>query len=201
MLTTVLQAGGASTRMGQDKALMSFLGIPLIERLRDRLLTLNSEIKIICHDFSAYEHLGLPLFSDVLPGKGALGGLLTALTISETPYVGLIAADMPFASPQLLAHLLDQIQLSGDDAAIPSSPGGQEPFHAVYRRDTCLPLVVDAIERDLWRMRSWFDQARIKVLDPDETGKITGNPYTFLNLNTPEEFSEAEGLALKFGFL
>lgn len=201
MLTTVLQAGGASTRMGQDKALMSFLGIPLIERLRDRFLTLNSEIKIICNDFSAYGYLELPLFRDVLPGKGALGGLLTALTISETPYVGLIAADMPFASPQLLALLLDQIQLSGDDAAIPSSHGGLEPYHAVYRREICLPLVKDAIEQDLWRMRSWFDQARINILDPEETAGITGNPYTFLNLNTPQEFSEAEDLALKFTLL
>ena len=187
--------------MGQDKALMSFLGIPLIERLRDRLLTLNSEIKIICNDFSAYEYLELPLFSDVLPGKGPLGGLLTALKISETPYVGLIAADMPFASPQLLTLLLDQIQRSGDDAAIPSSHAGLEPFHAIYRRDTCLPFVKDAIERDLWRMRSWFDLARIKLLDPEETVEITGHPYTFLNLNTPEEFSEAEDLAMQFNLL
>jgi molybdopterin-guanine dinucleotide biosynthesis protein A len=156
--------------MGQDKALMPFLGIPLIERLKDRLQILGYEIKII---------------------------LLTALTISETPFVGLIAADMPFASPQLLTYLLERIQLSDADACLPSTQGGLEPLHAVYRRDTCLPLIRDAIQRDLWRMRSWHDQAKIEILDPVETFKITDSTYTFINLNTPEEFSAAEELAKK----
>lgn len=176
---------------------MPFLGIPLIERLKDRLQILGYEIKIICKENSGYAYLGLPLHADVLPGRGALGGLLTALTISETPFVGLIAADMPFASPQLLTYLLERIQLSDADACLPSTQGGLEPLHAVYRRDTCLPLIRDAIQRDLWRMRSWHDQAKIEILDPVETFKITDSTYTFINLNTPEEFSAAEELAKK----
>lgn len=201
MLTIVLQAGGKSTRMGKEKSLMPFLGIPLIERLRDRFLILNSEVRVICNDPAGYEYLGLPLHRDVLPGRGALGGLLTALTVSETPYVGLIAADMPFASPPLMAHLLEQIQLSGADAALPSTSRGMEPLHGLYRRSTCLSIVRDAISRDLWRMRSWHDQARIEILDPLETVEAAGSEYTFVNLNTPGEFSAAEELAVKFNLL
>ena len=197
MLTIVLQAGGLSTRMGRDKALMPFLGIPLIERLRDRLLILNREILIISNDFSGYEYLGLPLYKDVIPDRGALGGLLTALTISNTPFVGLIAADMPFASPQLLTHLLELIQYEEGDAALPSTKSSLEPLHGVYRCDTCLPLVKDAIKRDLWRMRSWHDQANILTLSPQKTTEVTGNTHTFTNLNTPEDFSAAEDLAKK----
>lgn len=201
MLTIVLQAGGKSTRMGTDKGLMPFLGIPLVERLRDRFLILNGEIRVICNDFSSYEFLGLPLHSDVLPDRGALGGLLTALTVSETPYVGLIAADMPFASPQLLAHLLEQIQLLGADAALPSSSHSMEPMHGLYRKSTCLSIVRDAISRGLWRMRSWHDQARVEILDPLETIEAAGSEYTFVNLNTPDEVSAAEELALRFNLL
>ena len=201
MLTIILQAGGLSSRMGRDKALMPFLGIPLIERLRDRLLILNSEIIIISNDFSGYEYLSLPLHRDLLPDRGALGGLLTALTISETPYVGLIAADMPFASPQLLTHLLDQIKHEEADAALPSTNSGLEPLPGVDRRDTCLPLVKAAIKRDMWRMRSWHDQAKILTLSPQKTTEVTGNNHTFINLNTPGEFSAAEELAKKLGLI
>lgn len=187
--------------MGEDKALMPFLGIPLVERLKDRFSILNVEIRIICNDFPGYEYLGLSLHRDVISGRGALGGLLTALTVAETAYVGLIAADMPFASPQLLVHLLERIQLSGADAVLPSSSGGLEPMHGVYRRETCLPLVEDAIAQDLWRMISWHDQARVEILDPQETSAVSGSPYTFMNINTREDFSTAEELAVKFNLL
>lgn len=187
--------------MGTDKTLMPFLGIPLIERLRDRFLVLNSEIRIICHEFSRYEYLGLPLHKDVIPDRGALGGLFTALSITETPFLGLIAGDMPFASPQLLATLLERIQLSGADATLPSTEGGLEPLHGVYRRDTCFPLVQDAIARDLWRMTSWHDQAEIEILDPQETAAASDSQFTFINLNTQKEFSAAEELAIKFNLL
>jgi molybdopterin-guanine dinucleotide biosynthesis protein A len=61
-----------------------------------------------------------------------------------------------------------------------------------------LPLVKEAIANDLWRMNAWHDQANITILDPDQTTKITGTQFTFVNLNTPEEFSQAEKLALQF---
>jgi len=195
MLTIVLQAGGKSTRMGGDKALMPFLGIPLIERLRDRFQILDSEIMVISNDFAGYEYLGLPLHKDVLPDRGALGGLFTALSAAKTEYVGLIAGDMPFASPQLLARLFEEIKSSGADAALPSTSGGLEPLHGLYRRATCKPLVQDAISRDLWRLNSWHDSADILILNPIQSAAAAGSEFTFLNLNTPEEFAAAEKIA------
>jgi hypothetical protein len=50
-------------------------------------------------------------------------------------------------------------------------------------------------------MRSWHDQAQIQTLDSQEVFKITGSEHTFLNLNTPEDFSAAEELAIKFDLL
>lgn len=187
--------------MGKDKALMPFHGIPLIERLRDRFTVLESEILVICNDFSGYEYLGLPLHKDIFPGRGALGGLLTALTITDTPYLGLIAADMPFASPQLLSLLIERIQRTGADAALPSTQRGIEPLHGVYQPKTCLPLVQQAIATDRWRMRSWHDQAEIEIVDPLETIQAAGSEHTFVNLNTPEEFTTAEEIALKYNLL
>jgi molybdopterin-guanine dinucleotide biosynthesis protein A len=195
MLSIILQAGGESSRMGRDKALLPFLGIPLIQRLRDRFQKEGAEILVITNDFSGYEDLGLPLSQDLIPGRGALGGLYTALSISSYPLVGLIAADMPFASPQLIHQLADLILTTDYDGIIPSTQNGIEPMHAVYRRETCLPPVKDALEAGLWRLISWHEQANILIIDPEETRLMTGNDYTFLNLNTPEEFKAAEELA------
>ncbi|HDD61074.1 MAG: hypothetical protein DRI65_09390 [Chloroflexota bacterium] len=196
MITVVLQAGGESTRMGKDKAFLPFLGIPLIRRLMDRFQQLNAEMLVITNNLPAYQEFGLPVFEDVHPGRGALGGLLTALSVANTPLVGLVAVDMPFASPQLIEFMADRVQRSNWDGMIPSTVNGIEPLHAVYRRKTCLTLVEEAIDQDLWRMKAWHKKANLKILDPDETLHITGSEHTFLNLNTPEEFNAAENIAL-----
>lgn len=182
--------------MGKDKALLPFLGIPLIKRLRDRFSDMGEELLVITNDFSGYQDLAVPLYKDIIPDRGALGGLYTALSISKNPLVGLIAADLPFASPALMAHLIKSLLTSNAQAAIPSTERGLEPLHAVYRRDTTLPLVKEAIDQNLWRMNDWFDQAEILILPPEETRKVTASKYTFLNLNTPKDLQKAEKLAL-----
>jgi molybdopterin-guanine dinucleotide biosynthesis protein A len=197
MISIVLQAGGKSTRMGKDKATLPFLDIPLINRLRDRFQDLGSELVVISNQLKGYEKLGVPIFQDLIPDRGALGGLYTALSIASQPLVGLIAADMPFADPDLLSYQKD-LMVDGDwDAVIPSTAQGIEPFHAVYRVKTCMPLVKRAIEKDLWKMVAWHDQAKIKILEQGITRKITGSDHTFLNLNTPDEFREAEKIAAR----
>ena len=195
MISIILQAGGKSSRMGKDKATIPFLGIPLIYRLRDRFDGLGTELLVITNDIRGYTKLGVPLFEDVIPERGALGGLYTALSIASQPLIGLIAADMPFANPNLIKLQIQIIQESGFDAVIPATDQGIEPFHSVYRVETCLPLVKEAIENDLWKMVSWHDSARIKILNPEVIREITGSDHTFLNLNTPEEFQAAEEIA------
>lgn len=195
MITIVLQAGGKSSRMGKDKALLPFLGTPLIKRLRDRFLDVGDELVVIANDFSGYQDLNLPLFKDLIPDRGALGGLFTALSVAKNPLVGLIAADLPFASPDLLVNLFEKLLLTGADGVIPNSENGLEPLHAVYRRETSLPLVKKAMDQDLWRMNAWFDQADILILSPEETQNLNSYKYTFMNLNTPEDFQQAEDLA------
>jgi molybdopterin-guanine dinucleotide biosynthesis protein A len=195
MISIVLQAGGKSSRMGTDKAILPFLGKPLIFRLRDRFLGFGSELLVITNNQTGYDELNIPIYKDLLPDRGALGGLFTALSIATQPFVGLIAADMPFADPDLLTYLFEVIRQDGWDAVLPSTSNGIEPLHALYRVESCLPLVKRAIDDDLWKMVSWHAQAQIKILDPVLTRKITRSKHTFFNLNTPEDFQEAESIA------
>ena len=91
MLTIVVQAGGESSRMGEDKALKTFLGRPLIQRVVERLTPIADEIIVTTNRPEAYGFLNLRLIPDIKPGRGALGGLYTAIASATHPIVAVIA--------------------------------------------------------------------------------------------------------------
>ncbi len=195
MLTISIQAGGKSSRMGQDKALMPFLGQTLIERIIARIATVADEIIITTNDPPSYRFLGLPLFTDIYPQRGALGGLHAALACASHPLVAVLACDMPFVSPKLI-NLQKQILLAENvDVVISSGAEGLEPLHSLYRRETCLPACESAILADQWKLISWFPQVRVRMLQPDEIRPYDPAGLVFWNLNTPEEFHRAEAIA------
>ncbi|MCX8063463.1 MAG: NTP transferase domain-containing protein, partial [Anaerolineales bacterium] len=78
MRSLVVQAGGESRRMGKDKALLPFLGKPLIQRILERLIPVVDEALVTTNHPERYGFLNVPLVGDVFPGRGALGGLYTA---------------------------------------------------------------------------------------------------------------------------
>ncbi len=195
MLSIVIQAGGQSRRMGQDKALMPFLGRPLIQRVADRLRPIADEVIVTTNRPEDYRFLGLPLFRDLRPGRGALGGLYTALSSATCDVVGVVACDMPFASAKLIETAGRLLVEAEADVVIPESGEGLEPLHAVYRRATCLPAIEAAIAADQWKLIAWFPQVRVRVLQPTEVRLLNPSGLAFWNLNTPEEFSRAEALS------
>jgi len=195
MLTLVIQAGGESRRMGADKALLPFLGQPLILRPLNRLAGLADEVLVTSNQAENYRFLGLTPIPDLVPGFGALGGLYTALSAAGHPYVAVVACDMPFASLELFAFELTLLREIGADAVIPRSDAGTEPFHAVYRRETCLPYIRAAIENGKRRVDAWFPQVFIRYLESTEIIAYDPDQHAFLNINTPEELMKAEDIA------
>ena len=195
MLSVVIQAGGESRRMGQDKGLLLLLGQPLIARVMARVASLADEVLVTTNHPEAYRFLGVPLFEDVYPGTGALGGLYTALTVARHPLVAVVACDMPFASPEILAAARQRLLEAEVDVVIPQSEDGYEPFHAVYRRDICLPAVKDALEAGERRLISWFPAVKVATLSPEEAFRLDPLKLAFWNLNTPDEFKQAEQMA------
>jgi molybdopterin-guanine dinucleotide biosynthesis protein A len=195
MLSVVIQAGGESRRMGQDKGLMLLLGQPLIARVMARVASLADEVLVTTNRPEAYRFLGVPLFEDIYPGMGALGGLYTALNAARHPLVAVVACDMPFASPDILAAARQRLLEAEVDVVIPQSEDGYEPFHAVYRRDICLPAVKDALDAGERRLISWFPAVKVATLSAEEVTRLDPLKLAFWNLNTPEELQQAEQMA------
>lgn len=174
---------------------MPFLGKPLITRPIERLRQMADEILVTTNRPEDYTFLGLPLFGDILPDAGALGGLYTALSVANQPFVAVIACDMPFVKAELLRAEFDLLQRESADVVVPRSLEGTEPFHAVYRRSTCLSAVQGALDRGERKMISWYPEVKVRIMEPAEISPIDPEFRSFLNLNRPDEFRRAEELA------
>jgi molybdopterin-guanine dinucleotide biosynthesis protein A len=191
-LSLAILAGGSSERMGQDKALKLFLGRPLIQRVRERLARLTEEIIVSTNQPDKYAFLGLPLYPDLLPNRGALGGLYTSLSVVHSPWMAAVACDMPFASLPLFEYERDLLLGENVDAVIPRGVHGTEPLHALYRRESCLPAIRSALDAGEWKLISWLSSVKVRYVLPAEIAEIDPPGLAFWNLNTPEEFIQAE---------
>ena len=194
MFTIAIQAGGESRRMGQDKGLMLFLGKPMVVRVLQQVAHLAGELLVTTNHPDSYRFLGVRLMPDLLPGHGALGGLFTALSAAHYPAVAVVACDMPFANAGLLAVAHELLWSSGSDVVIPRTDRGLEPFHALYRRETCLPAVKATLEAGKRRVDAWFPQVSVRYLSAVEMLPFDPQQLAFRNVNTPEELHQAETL-------
>jgi molybdopterin-guanine dinucleotide biosynthesis protein A len=206
-LTIVIQAGGESRRMGSPKALASFCGLPLICRGLKRLGGSADELIVTSNDQKSLDFLcgnvkfdnKLKMYSDVYDIRGALNGLYTALYYATNPYVGVVACDMVFPSAPLLLAERDALEKSGADVAVPVTSHGYEPFHAVYRRATCLPVVQAALLDGETRATSWYGKKKIYEFTPEMILEADQRGGAFVNVNTPEELSTMERRILDGG--
>jgi len=171
---------------------MPFRGEILLRRVMERLTGLAEEEIIICPGSKEYISLGIRIASDLYPGRGSLGGLYTALFTASQAAVAIVACDMPFVSSDLLSYQRDILFSENLDIVVPSSEKGLEPLHAIYRRDTCLPFVREALAAREQRLISWFKHVKVCILTTEELKPFNPRGVVFLNVNTPDEFTHAE---------
>ncbi len=198
-LTIVIQAGGESRRMGRSKATVPFLGEPLICRGINRLLPLADEFLITTNEPQNLEcvadlvDLGkVRLVTDAFEKRGALRGIYTAINAASKDYVALVACDMIFPSRNLIAAELEALMENGDDIAVPRTQFGYEPFHGVYRRNTCLPVVYEAANAGEIKATGWFDRVRVTDFTSEMIAEAEPRGGVFMNVNTPDELVVAE---------
>ena len=185
--------------MGSNKALKPFLGVPLIKRLAYRFESLGYPMMIVTNEPDAFQEFSVPTVVDVEPGHGELGGLLTALSVAKSEFIGLIACDMPFADPTLTAMEIAWAQSNPVDAVVPTTYLGYEPFHAVYRRESCLQHAGRYVSLGERKMTAWFDDAEILGLPIHQFDTHSEKSELFYNMNTPADWTYAEQIAKNKG--
>jgi molybdopterin-guanine dinucleotide biosynthesis protein A len=196
MLTIAIQAGGESRRMGRDKALVPLIGKPMIVHVYERVKSLADEVIVTTNRIPDYEFLGLPLYQDIVIGRGALGGLYTALKVAQNPIVAVLACDMPFANLDLFSAAYTRLVNEDLDAVIPRTENGLEPLHAVYRRHSCITAVEWALDSGEWKLISWLKKVKAATMEPKEIKIHDPEQVAFWNVNTEEDLKRAQELIL-----
>lgn len=186
--TLAVIAGGKSRRMGTDKAFVPLMGKPLLAHVLDRTASLGqSETILIANDREKFAAFGLPVYADVLPNCGALGGIYTALYTAKTPIVIMLACDLPFVSAPLLRHMLT-LTSPDIDAVVPYTADNPEPLYALYHK-TCLPTIYEHLQNGQLKASDIFNRVRVKAVD---TTPFDHDGATFTNINTPDDLARAE---------
>jgi molybdopterin-guanine dinucleotide biosynthesis protein A len=128
-------AGGRSTRMGQDKALLPWGGRPLLEVALDKLraLPLATAPRIAAARSDLSSHAGV--VADLHPGCGPLSGIEAALAASSRPLNVFLPVDVPLLPAQFLLWMLQRAQTTGALVTVPRINGWPQALCAVYHRD------------------------------------------------------------------
>lgn len=185
----VILAGGQSSRMGTNKALLPFEGTPLIERLARRLTAWFEQAVVVTNSPELYRFLGLEMASDRIPGLGPLGGLEAGLSLCRYDHAFFVACDMPFVDERFVRCLFS---LAPDhDVVVPRVGGEFEPMHAVYGVSR-LPFITRLLDQRRLKLLNVFDGARVRVVDDDEIRTFGDPERLFFNCNTPEDIERAK---------
>jgi molybdopterin-guanine dinucleotide biosynthesis protein A len=166
--------------MGRDKALLPFGDATMVEQIASQVAAAAGSATIVGHP-ERYRGLGYPVVEDFTPGCGPLGGVTTALRISEASWNLIVACDMPALTTKFLTMLLEEAERSGGDCLVPISPSGRlEPLCAVYHRGS-LDRLSGALDRNVLAMQDAVAGPRMVQWPIPETA-------FFRNINTPQDF-------------
>lgn len=190
--TVAIIAGGKSSRMGTDKSFVEIGGKPVIEHLIQRVTDIGqAETLLITNRPDEYAHLNLPMVGDVLPDKGSLGGIYTAIYYSQNPYTLTLACDMPFVSADLLKYMLSL--RDGFDVVVPRVDQYPQGLHAVYGK-ACLDPIRQRLDADRLKVMGFYEAVHVRYIDEPEYQPFDPKGLSFFNINTPEELEQARQL-------
>jgi molybdopterin-guanine dinucleotide biosynthesis protein A len=184
-VTGVILAGGQSSRMGSNKALLPYRGGRFIESIHQTMSALFNDVLLVTNTPEQYEFLPCHKVADIYQGMGALAGLHAGLSHSRTEQIFVVACDMPYLNTDLIRALLARRHQA--DVVIPESAHGLEPLHAVYSR-SCLPYVQAALLSGRRRIISFFPQVNVLRFEQTRLTAIDPQACSFSNINTPAEY-------------
>lgn len=185
-ITGVILAGGASSRMGSNKALLLHHGGRMIEGVYRTLSTLFAEVIIVTNSPELYQFIPCRKVADIYPGKGVMSGIHAGLSQSSEAAVFVVACDMPHLQSDLIRHLATAAW--GADLVLPFTPGGFEPLHAIYRKE-CLPALEELLrEERQQRVAALFSRVKVHNVPSEEIAAFDPDFRSFDNINTPQDY-------------
>ncbi|HET9995266.1 MAG TPA: molybdenum cofactor guanylyltransferase [Candidatus Acidoferrum sp.] len=193
MIAGWVLAGGGSTRFGRDKALVEVGGKPMLARMLELVQGVTKSVKIVGPP-EKYAEFGVEIISDLWPGEGPLGGIITALEDtaagdSPSEWNLIVSCDMPFLTRDWLACLAERAAKSAAQVVLAHSASGPEPLCACWRTNAAATLR-SGFERGVRKVTEGIALLRAEVLDEADWKRFDSAGRLFWNMNTAADLEE-----------
>ncbi len=186
-ITGIILAGGKSSRMGTDKALVNIGNKPMIEHIFNLLNRIFPQIIISTNNPDRYVFLGSRTIGDEKSGLGPVGGIYTCLKAMNTPKAFVTACDLPYITEELIRYVIWHAGLG--EFVVPSLNGNQlEPLCAIYDKSVA-GVLEKMIERNDLSLRNLQYSCKAVVLPVSEDLSFYDEKL-FLNINTPGDIGD-----------
>jgi len=210
-------AGGASSRFGQDKALVEIGGQTVLSRMCGLIAEAAGSVAVVAAS-ERYPDLQLKIVEDRWPGEGPLGGIITALAATAQRSVGsdwnlIVSCDMPFLTRDWLSHMIERTlpgapqsrslaslgmtnkgtpeAANGDpEVIVPRSEHGLEPLCACWRTSS-VETLQSAFDEGVRKVTEAMKRLRMEVLDETHWKRFDSAGRLFWNMNTQQDYQEA----------
>lgn len=187
----VVLAGGKSSRMGTNKALLKINKEMMLEGVIKVLAGTFPEIIISAND-NTYSGLKVKTVFDIFSDCGPLAGIHAGLMASSRKVNFFVACDMPFVDNRLAVYMVRLA--SGFDVVVPKIGAYHQPLFAVYSTN-CIKAIERQLKSGRCKVDSFYNQVCTRFVGPEELQKF-GDPETmFFNVNTPVDLEQARFMA------
>jgi molybdopterin-guanine dinucleotide biosynthesis protein A len=198
-VTGILLAGGKSRRMGEDKRDLVVGEQTLLERGLGVIRSIFQEVLVVIAQDSPPLGVDAKVVRDLLPDCGSLGGLYTGLMQATTPWIFVVACDMPFLDQAVIAQFTSRRATA--DIVMAKLDARLHPMHALYGK-RCLPALEQMIRARQLKIQEIVSQSSLRVQYVTEAELLTIDPSwrSFQNVNTPSDLEAARSLLARVSF-
>jgi molybdenum cofactor guanylyltransferase len=177
----VILAGGQSSRYGKPKMFEQYKGIPFYRHSVNALTGSGIEsVYIITNEQLSmdFDQTDATLLIEKEIHNGPLAALTFAMdSIKETDWYIVLAADIPFITPELVQLLIDHTSDPTIDAIVPVAGEKEQPLIAMYHR-RCLPIAIELLKNSRKSMRPLLQKGNVKYIQfPDNQVEFTNINY------------------------
>jgi len=187
----IILAGGKSSRMGTNKALIELGQVKIIENIVSVFSEIFKDIIIVSNNPEEYTYLGHKVICDIIPCKGPLSGIHAGLHEAKYFHSFVAACDMPFIQKNLIELLVEECE--DYDVTVPQLGKFLQPLYAVYSKNCIIPIE-DSLNKNRFKITNFYETIKVKYINQDSIEKLGDSEKVFFNVNTKEDLEKAKNM-------
>lgn len=186
-MTAAVLCGGKSSRMGRAKAFLPYGGKTLIEHRLATIKDLFAEVVMVANEPESYSQLRVNVVKDIIPNRGPLVAILSALLVSQYEHTFVIACDMPLIDNRLIREMCQR--RAGTDVLVLSHEDGIEPLLGIYSK-RCVESLEQALFDDNLGTHDFLTGINASLFPLDPIRHCRSALPAYFNVDTPQDYSK-----------